>query len=117
VWVGERLTYTLSLTHTSLITATQAVITDELPAHAAFAYASDGGALTDNVVTWMVPELAPTQTLNLTLSITATNVLSGTPLVNAVYGVRSDQTPEPTWGQPVTVTAWSFTVYLPVVLR
>jgi carboxypeptidase T len=101
---GSRLTYTLSLTHTSLVTATHVVVTDALPAGVTFAAASEGGLLSGNVVTWALPQVPPDGTLQLTLSVTPTGIISGTSLVNARYGVTSDQTPTPRWGQPVTVT-------------
>jgi uncharacterized repeat protein (TIGR01451 family) len=107
VWAGERLTYTLSLTHTSLITATNVVVTDALPLYTTFTEASENGSLAANLVTWSFPEVAPAQTLHLSLVVTVSNVLSGTSLVNAAYGVRSDQTPSAVWGQPVTVTAFA----------
>jgi carboxypeptidase T len=105
VWAGELITYTLSLTHTSLITATNVVVLDALPLYTNFASASENGTLTANVVSWLVPQIAPMQTVNLTLAVTVANVLSGTALVNSAYSVHSDQTSAPTWGQPVTITA------------
>ena len=123
VFPGDLLTYTLTLTNNSAISVTHIVITDALPAHTAFAWASGGGVVTDSVVTWDVPIIAPFGTLGQTLVVTVTDVPTGTfltPLINAVYGARSDQTPSPVWGVPVTVTVVSpfcDCVYLPVILQ
>jgi uncharacterized repeat protein (TIGR01451 family) len=105
VWAGERLTCTVALTHTGLITATHIVVTDTLPLYTTFAEASENGSLAVNLVTWSLPEVAPMQPLRLSLAVTVSNVLSGTSVVNTAYSVHSDQTPVSVWGQPVTVTA------------
>jgi uncharacterized repeat protein (TIGR01451 family) len=120
---GDLLTYTLALTNNSTVSATRVVVTDALPAYTAFAWASDGGVLTDSVVAWEAPVVSPYGALSRTLVVTVTGAPAGTflfPLVNAVYGARSDQTPAPAWGLPVTVTllsSFSNHVYLPVILR
>ncbi|MEE8390357.1 MAG: M14 family zinc carboxypeptidase [Anaerolineae bacterium] len=106
VFPGDLLTYTLTLTNNSTVSATHIVITDVLPAYTAFAWASDGGVLTDGVVAWDVPVVFTQETLSLTLVVTVTGAPTGTPLVNGTYGARSDQLPTPIWGQPVTVTVF-----------
>jgi uncharacterized repeat protein (TIGR01451 family) len=122
VFPGDPLTYTLTFTNNGAVSVTHVVVTDALPAHTAFAWASDGGAIADSVVSWDLPVVSPYETLSLTLVVTVTGVPPGSamfPLVNAVYGARSDQTPSPAWGQPVTVIVHSpfSNFYLPVILR
>jgi uncharacterized repeat protein (TIGR01451 family) len=120
---GDLLTYTLTLTNGSAVSTTHVVVTDALPAHTAFAWASDGGAVTDGVVTWGAPVLFPYRTLSRTLVVTVTSAPAGTllaPLVNAIYGARSDQALSPVWGLPVAVTVVSSLsnhIYLPAILR
>jgi uncharacterized repeat protein (TIGR01451 family) len=120
---GDLLTYTLTFTNNSVVSATNVVVTDVLPAYTAFAWASDGGVVTDSVVAWNLPLVSAYETLHLTLVVTVTGVPPGSaafPLLNAVYGIRSDQSPWPTWGQPVSVTVYPLSanfVYLPVILK
>ncbi len=123
VFSGDLLTYTLTFTNNSVVSTTGVVITDVLPTYTAFGWASDGVVIADGVVAWNLPVVLPYETLDLTLVVTATGVPSGSvvfPLINAVYGARSDQSPSPIWGRPVTVIVrlpFSNFFYLPVVLR
>ncbi len=120
---GDLLTYTLVLTNNSVVSVTRVVVTDTLPTHTAFAWASAGGTITGSVAAWNLPLVSPYETISLTLVVTVTGAAPGSatfPLVNAVYGVRSDQSPSPTWGQPVTVivhSPFSNSVYLPLMLK
>ncbi|MCP4539524.1 MAG: DUF11 domain-containing protein [Chloroflexi bacterium] len=128
VFPGDLLTYTLTLTNNSIISVTNVVITDVLPAHTAFARSSNGGVITNSVVSWNAPVVPAYSVLSRTLLVTVSDTFTGTfqpPgtlafLVNAVYGVRSDQSPSLVWGRPVSVIVHSPVsnfVYLPVILR
>ena len=71
-FAGSNLTYTLTLTNAGFSSATNAILTDTLPAGATFVSASGGGTHAAGVVTW--PTLATftnTATTNVTVTITA----------------------------------------------
>ena len=80
---GAPITYTLTVNNLDPIRATNSVIvTDTLPTGASYV---SGGTLVGNVVSWTVPELAPSRTLTVTFVVTATQ-----PITNSDYGVTAD---------------------------
>jgi uncharacterized repeat protein (TIGR01451 family) len=119
VWAGERLTYTLSLSHTSAITATGVIITDRLPSGTSLVWASGGGNLSGAEVRWELGSISPTQQLQVQLAVQVQPIVSGTSISNDHYGLLSDQTMSLIGGSPVVVTAYSnsVTVFLPLLLR
>jgi uncharacterized repeat protein (TIGR01451 family) len=120
VWAGERLTYTLSFSHTSAIKATGIVITDRLPSGTSFVWASSGGALSGGEVRWDVPAISPTQQTQVQFAVQIDDVISGTLITNEHYGLLSDQTTLLQSGLPANVLAYNVStwqVYLPVMLK
>jgi len=86
---GDVVTYTLTVHNAGLVSATDATISDAIPAHAAFRYAADGGALVGDEVRWTGRTIAPGASLVLRFSVTAdTPVPQGTVLINDDYGVQ-----------------------------
>jgi uncharacterized repeat protein (TIGR01451 family) len=119
VWASERLTYTLSLSHTSAITATGVIITDRLPSGTLLVWASGGGNLSGAEVRWELGSISPTQQTQVQFAVQVQPVVSGTVITNDRYGLLSDQTMSLIGGSPVVVTAYSnsVTVFLPLLLR
>ena len=61
---GETVSYVLTIANQGIVTATGVVVSDVLPANAAFISASDGGAFDSGVVTWPPLDLMPDASLN-----------------------------------------------------
>jgi uncharacterized repeat protein (TIGR01451 family) len=109
---GEPLTYTLTITNSSLMTATNLVITDTLPSGANYLPGS-GGNLVGDVVSWTIPSLAGggsvTQT---TFAVTTTQTIS-----NSDYRVSADGD-QSAVGTVIVLTAavdaWN---YLPLITK
>ncbi len=103
VEAGMFLSYTLTVTNTGG-PAGVVTLTDTLPTHTLFAWASDGGALEGDAVAWHDLTVPTGGTLSVTYGITVTCVPSGTFIVNDTYTVTATEWPTPTTGLPVTVT-------------
>ena len=122
-WVppNHLLIYTFAVANPSLYPDnTNVILTDTLPLDVTFAGASAGAAYSDTArsVTWSAPILAARAGLTFTLSVTVSEVASGTLIVNHDYGARSDQVTRTVSGPPVTVRVgeWPHIHYLPVLL-
>ncbi len=100
--VGQTLTYTLSIKTNLDPSATNLVITDSLPLSVTFQSASDGGALTGNVVRWDVDSLAYGATFSPLITVTAP--VSETTLTNSDYGAWASEWTTRTVGSPVNTT-------------
>jgi uncharacterized repeat protein (TIGR01451 family) len=102
---GELITYTLTITNSSNVTATNLLITDTLPISA---YYVEGGTLNGNVISWTWPTLPPISHTTVQFVVTATETIS-----NVDYGVSADGGLSATGdeaiitliGLPLTVTA------------
>lgn len=93
---GLPITYTLSITNSGTLTATNLVITDVLPVGASFV-SSDGG-LNGNTVTWNLAELADGDSATFHFVVTATQTIT-----NTLYGVTAENAPTAT-GETAVVT-------------
>jgi uncharacterized repeat protein (TIGR01451 family) len=71
---GELVTYTLTATNLDVITATNVVITDNVPIEAT--YASGGDFFTGESVGWFVPELGGGESLMVQFAVTATQTMT-----------------------------------------
>lgn len=95
LYPGDLLTYTLVVTHVHALSATANVIlTDTLPQHTSLVTATQPFTQTDSLITWHTPTLGPTQTWQVMLVVQVAEdnaALSANEIVNADYGVRSDQ--------------------------
>lgn len=95
LYPGDLLTYTLVVTHLHTLSATtNLILTDTLPQHTSLVTATQPFTQAGNLITWHAPTLGPTQTWQVTLVVQVAEdnaTLSANEIVNADYGVRSDQ--------------------------
>lgn len=105
------ITYTLMLTNSGNLTATNLVITDALPVNATYI---SGGTLTgNNVVSWTVPSMLFGSSLTRTFIVTASQTIT-----NNSYMVRADGDVSASGEVTVTTTINEPNqVYLPVILK
>ncbi|MCP4428038.1 MAG: DUF11 domain-containing protein, partial [Chloroflexi bacterium] len=96
VLVGDPIAYTLSITNSGSVTATNLFITDTMPPGAAYV---SGGILNGNVVNWTLPALAPGESAQVGFVVTATETIT-----NSDYAVQADDGVVAT-GQIPVVTA------------
>jgi len=69
VQAGETFSYTITVTNTSTVNATDVNVTDSLPTNTSFITASDSGTHSNGVVTWSGLSIAAGATKTLTLTI------------------------------------------------
>lgn len=81
---GQSLTYELTVTNHSGIEATDAVVTDELPAQLTFESASDGGVFDADAatVTWRLGTLEAGETRTVSITAKVTDVAAGDSITN-----------------------------------
>jgi serine protease AprX len=97
---AEPLTYTLTITHTHATSqTTNVVLTDTLPAGAAFLGATQPYSQTGDVIEWDFPSLGLNESASVTLTVRTPPTYTGT-ITNAIYGVRSDDVSAVT-GDPI----------------
>ncbi|CAG0931401.1 Collagenase ColH [Thermoflexales bacterium] len=88
---GEMLTYTLTITNSSVQDATGVAVTDTLPLHTAFSAASDGGSESGGVVTWPVFDVPFASTVTRTVTVQLAGALpAGVEEVTNVAIVQDD---------------------------
>jgi serine protease AprX len=119
---GGLITYTLTLSADQPL-AQSITLTDTLPLHTSFVSASDGGTLSQSLITWTIPSLAAGATVTRTLVARVDQDTGGdSAIINAQYGASNSSTP-PTDGPPVSValknaiSASERKVYVALVLR
>ena len=91
---GETLSYVIGVTNTSSVNATNVTITDTLPANITFVSAS-GGTLAGNIVTFVIPSIAASQTINRMVVVTVNaGTINGTVITNTanVTGAQAQDT-------------------------
>ncbi len=107
---GDLITYTLTITNSGLVTATNLIITDSLPSGATYV---NGGTRIGNVISWTIPSLVGgggvTQT---TFVVTATQTIT-----NSDYRVSTSGGYSAIGSVPVVVTINTNDVYLPIILK
>lgn len=116
--VNSPFTYTLTLTNSGTLSATNLVITDALPAGTTFVNATNGGGLqAGNIVQWDVNAL-PGSGAMAQVSFAVTAATTGT-VVNQNYGVAADGNISVTGSRWITTSVGSdsTTVHLPLILK
>jgi uncharacterized repeat protein (TIGR01451 family) len=109
---GSLITYTLRVTNSGDLTATNLVITDVLPTGANYV---SGGSLVGGVISWTVPSLAIDQSLTRTFSVTANQTIT-----NSRYRVSAGGSISATGRAKVVTTLISEEpnlIYLPVIVK
>lgn len=111
-YAGSPIRFTLQITNTGNISATNVIVTDTLPTGAT--YVSGGTLGANNIVTWEVPSLPSGGHVALDLVVTATSTI-----INFQYGVTADGGIAITGTTPVMVqvfnpppTTWLVLLYL-----
>jgi uncharacterized repeat protein (TIGR01451 family) len=104
---GDPITYSLSVTNTGTLTATNLVITDTLPAGAN--YLNGGTLMPGGVVSWTLPSLGIDADAQVQFAVTASHTIT-----NAVYAVTSAQGASAV-GQKAVVTSDGRDVYYPIL--
>jgi serine protease AprX len=108
---GEPLTYTLTVTHTHVLTqTTNVVLTDTIPSGTAFLDATRPFSQTADVIEWNFPNLGVNESVNVTLTVGTPPTLTGT-ITNAIYGVRSEDVSTVS-GDPVVTAVVPYTLTL-----
>ncbi len=93
---GAPITYTLTVTNSGDLAATNLLISDDLPANS---YYVSGGSLVGNTVSWAVSDLSPDSATSVTFVVTATQTIT-----NEVYGVTADGGINVVGEEPVVTT-------------
>ncbi|MEM7033515.1 MAG: PKD domain-containing protein, partial [Chloroflexota bacterium] len=105
---GTSLTYTLTVTNTSLMTnATNVVVNDTLPAGATFVSADNGGMLETGVVSWTIPSILTNSQVTVSFVVTTCQ----TSISNTTYQVvNTDEGFNSFAGTPVVTALVSPTI-------
>jgi uncharacterized repeat protein (TIGR01451 family) len=109
---GEPVTYTITVSNSGVQAASGLVVSDVLPAGAAFVAASDGGAEAGGVISWTVGGLAVGQPLTRTLTVSATQSL-----VNSAYGASCAEGATVVGSLTITSVAAYYHLYFPLWLE
>jgi serine protease AprX len=114
--IGDLITYTLTVTNQNKMSTTHNIILEDLLPDFT-AYVSSDGVYdpASAVVTWTKPDLLPGQTWQTHLTVA---VLAGAyeTIDNSDYTVKSDETPQPLYGAPVSTRLQSYR-YFPLVFK
>ncbi len=109
--VGDTLNYTISITNSTNVAATNVTVTDSLPSGLTNVSAGNGGNVSGNQVTWNNQTVPANGTLTLTVNGTTQNVSNGTSLTNYVTVTGTNLTGNLSASDQTTV--YSNTVYNP----
>lgn len=114
---GDLITYTLSITHSiSLSPTTGVIITDVIPQYSNFISATTPYTLTEGEIRWDIPSLAANESRQFQLVVQSPMTYTGF-IVNNSYGIRSDDSPALTPGEPVIVLSGTNKFFLPLILQ
>jgi uncharacterized repeat protein (TIGR01451 family) len=114
--VGDLITYTLTVTNQHpLNDIHNLVLEDTLPEHTAYISSDGVYSTTTGVVTWTLPVLAPGESWTTNLTV---EVLPGAYVMiqNKDYHVRSDETPDPLFGE-VVITRLRTYLFMPMIFK
>ena len=93
---GEQITYTVSITNTSNVTANNVTITDTLPSQVTFQAASSSGQHSNGIVTWSNKTIPANTVVNFTVNVQVnSNLTEGTTIRNRAQ-INGAQTAEDT---------------------
>jgi uncharacterized repeat protein (TIGR01451 family) len=112
----DLITYTLTVVSMGTLTNTNTVLTDTIPASTTFVVAATGITPTNGVLTWTLGDLLPPSTVVTRTFVVSANASAGQTIVNAEYGVQSDQASATGLALETTVTM-GLNVYLPIILK
>ena len=84
---GELLTYTIEVTNSGVSTATDVVITDELPEHTSLVAINNGGTENNGVITWNIPAIVSSGSVSVSFVVITDNPYPGgvTQVSNLAY--------------------------------
>jgi uncharacterized repeat protein (TIGR01451 family) len=114
--VGDLITYTLTVTNQHpLNDIHNLMLEDTLPEHTAYISSDGVYSTTTGVVTWTLPVLAPGEAWTTSLTV---EVLPGAYVMiqNKDYHVRSDETPDPLFGE-VVITRLRTYLFMPMIFK
>ncbi len=115
VFPGNLITYTLTVTNShALISATNVVLTDNIPLGSTFISASVPYTRTGDVIRWEFPSLEASSSLSVVLVVRVDHTATGS-LTNANYAVYSDQATL-VQGAPVSTRLGSV-FFLPIAIK
>ncbi len=101
---GQTFTYGLTWTVSGNTAATNAIITDPLPANTTFVSADNGGTFAAGVVTWNLGTKAPGSTGTVNVTVLVNPSLTASTTLNNTGTFDTDQTPPVSDSVPTTVT-------------
>ncbi|MGW8226834.1 MAG: S8 family serine peptidase [Anaerolineales bacterium] len=100
---GDELTYTLTLGHSAVsLTASDVVLSDQIPEHTTFLDASGSYTFDGTSVRWEFAKMDPVDTRVVEMTVRAEPDFSGL-IVNDSYQVSSTEVGDPVVGEPVIV--------------
>ena len=116
VRAGGAITYTITVQNTGGANATNATITDTLPAGVTFAWADSGGSRVGNQVRWTGKTVNAGGSLVVHFGVTVPLTTTLTTITNAAYGATCAEGASAT-GSPVTTSVTAYRLYLPLVMK
>lgn len=114
--IGDLITYTLTVTNQHPVNDIHNLqLEDALPAHTAYISSDGTYSTTTGIVTWTLPALSPGESWTTNLTV---EVLPGAYVMiqNKDYHVRSDETPEPLFGETV-ITRLRTYLFMPRIFK
>tara|TARA_R110002020_G_C16308051_1_gene773589 strand:- start:2935 stop:4728 length:1794 start_codon:yes stop_codon:yes gene_type:complete len=111
---GGEITYTISVVNTSSVTMNDVVITDDLAAELTYVSSTGNGMFENGTVTWMIGEMAASEVVSVTLTVSVpSDIAVGTILTNVAIVSSPDDPDSPKESDPEeveVVQAASYTI-------